>query len=298
MNIPIIPDKSHKLFIFIGLGLLIYSWNFNYQESKSYEEKRVAYNLELKKGEIQLGLIKKELSEIEKSFEKLSNKFSAQDSLYMQRLNLIQSKIDKAKDLNDLPLLKKYELQIAKEVSEMSKLVNNMESYEIEYFQIEQKRDSIDFKTKQLYDLADKASLKKYELENVEDWLDEVNKFTYLLAILGFITFLFGIIGWFKSESFEEEIKKRENLHLPTFSNECQSCGVKFNSINKFGTEKNENNNYHFCINCYELGEFTNPEITLDEMKENVHKKLFEKCENEKFIKKYLNKIAELERWK
>lgn len=293
MNIPSIPDKSYKLFIFIGLGLLIYSWNFNYQESKNYEDKRVAFNLELKKAEIKLNQVKKESSTISESIKNEKTLIG----IYQKKLDSLGLKVNEYNNSTNPTSIKNYETEIKKDILEMEKFFDNQLTKK-HTLEASEKLDSLNLKITKLDELKNLSTLKKYELENIELWLDEINKFTFILAIIGAITFLFGVFGWFKTESYEEEIQKRTNLHLPTYSDECQSCGVKFNSMNKFGTEKNGSNNYHFCSNCYELGEFSDPKITLLEIKEKVHEKLSQKHKSEKFIEKYLKKMDGLERWK
>ena len=49
----------------------------------------------------------------------------------------------------------------------------------------------------------------------------------------------------------------------------CQSCGLSLEHDDK-GTEVDGSLNEHYCCDCYENGEFIEPEITLKEMIEKT----------------------------
>lgn len=247
--LPSVPDKLNKLFIFIGLGLLVYSWHVYMQETKSYEDKIMAYNLEVKKVQLQL----------------------------------------KSLDEGHTMLLK--ELEIVKSIPTIDSLYKKSAN-------INRKMDSVNQNLIKTKDLKNQLTLKRYEVDFAESQFEAITDTIIPLALLGFITLFGGIIGWSRSEDYETEIKKRSHIHLPSFSNECQSCGIEFNSIHKRGTEKNETKNYHFCLNCYELGEFKNPNLSIVEIKEKMHEYLSNKNKSEKYINRYLRKIEKLDRWK
>lgn len=48
----------------------------------------------------------------------------------------------------------------------------------------------------------------------------------------------------------------------------CQSCGMPMRTENDFGTETDGTLSKDYCINCYQRGAFTEPEITIDAMAE------------------------------
>ncbi|MHB1107581.1 MAG: zinc ribbon domain-containing protein [Lutibacter sp.] len=83
----------------------------------------------------------------------------------------------------------------------------------------------------------------------------------------GFIAFLLGIFLW----SSEESIQQKNNKLFDKIHPYCQSRGKKFTSIRKYGTDKNSNNNYSFCGDCYKTGKFTIPELTKEEFIENTN---------------------------
>ncbi len=57
--------------------------------------------------------------------------------------------------------------------------------------------------------------------------------------------------------------KKKPNEHI------CQSCSLSLEHDEK-GTEVDGTLNDHYCNDCYENGEFIEPEITLKEMIEKT----------------------------
>lgn len=55
----------------------------------------------------------------------------------------------------------------------------------------------------------------------------------------------------------------------------CQSCGMPISKDeNGGGTEKNGDKTLLYCSHCYQNGEFTEPNLTVDEMVSKVKGKL------------------------
>ena len=79
--------------------------------------------------------------------------------------------------------------------------------------------------------------------------------------------------------------------------NMCQSCGQPLK--NGRGTEKNGSKSNAYCSLCFENGEFSQPDITLDEMKD-IYVDAMAKMHFPKFIGRALanNQLPKLDRWK
>lgn len=79
----------------------------------------------------------------------------------------------------------------------------------------------------------------------------------------------------------------------------CQSCGMPFSKDEKGGgTEKDGQKSKLYCSHCYEYGEFTLPNITVDEMKQLVEDKIVS-FGFPRFLSKFFTRnIPKLERWK
>lgn len=82
-------------------------------------------------------------------------------------------------------------------------------------------------------------------------------------------------------------------------NNYCQSCGMPLKKDpNGGGTEKDGTINKKYCSYCYEKGKFTQPNITMPEMKTLVIGEM-KKMGMPGFVAKiFAMGIPKLERWK
>ncbi len=78
----------------------------------------------------------------------------------------------------------------------------------------------------------------------------------------------------------------------------CQSCGMPLSKDQKGGgTESDGTKSVEYCSHCYQLGSFTQPDITLDEMIVQV-KQVLKKMHFPGFVANYFTKdIPKLKRW-
>ncbi|WP_416829187.1 zinc ribbon domain-containing protein [Ectobacillus polymachus] len=78
----------------------------------------------------------------------------------------------------------------------------------------------------------------------------------------------------------------------------CQSCGMPLTRDEQGGgTEKNGDQSKKYCSHCYQNGEFTQPTITVEQMKDKVKQKLTE-FGFPKFLTGFFTRnIHKLERW-
>jgi hypothetical protein len=79
----------------------------------------------------------------------------------------------------------------------------------------------------------------------------------------------------------------------------CQSCGMPLSKDELGGgTEKDGSKSTMYCSHCYLNGEFTLPNLTVEEMAERVKQKIVE-FGMPKFVAGFFTKnIHKLERWK
>lgn len=79
----------------------------------------------------------------------------------------------------------------------------------------------------------------------------------------------------------------------------CQSCAMPIKKDENKGTEVDKTLSIKFCQFCYKNGEFTEPSISLVEMQEKCAElfRIEHPVMSTLFGKKYVNSIAELERW-
>lgn len=72
----------------------------------------------------------------------------------------------------------------------------------------------------------------------------------------------------------------------------CQSCAKKFSSITTYGTNKDSSYNSAFCKSCFQKGEFTEPDLTKEQLITKIRK---EGYKVRFFGKKMINR---LDRWR
>lgn len=78
----------------------------------------------------------------------------------------------------------------------------------------------------------------------------------------------------------------------------CQSCGIPLDKETIKGSEKNDLKNEEYCKFCYDQGGYTNPNLTLDELKETVQIQMKKMKLPDHAIDDALNILPNLNRWK
>lgn len=77
----------------------------------------------------------------------------------------------------------------------------------------------------------------------------------------------------------------------------CQSCGMPIKQKSQLALEA-DGSKSKFCVMCYKDGEFLQPDVTVDEMREFCIDIMKEEMNMPKFISRILTKsIYKLERW-
>ncbi len=264
MNINI-PDKLYKLLTLIGLILIGYSfYNTEFIEQKYFSEidkhREVRDSLLLSEM-----ILKNEKQTLIGISESLSKKYSVENPI---------SYSDSTVSFNRILNGPKNDLIVS------DSLNNLWKGYLTNSFKLDLISKKLEFSIKYL---EEEENLKKAYFDNY----DEIRNF-------GFFILFLGILLW------TADIPSQQNKNKPTKQEEkiyanCQSCGKKFTSILKYGTNKNKTKNYAFCKNCFESGKFTNPDLTKDEFLN----KTMESVKNKNwFYRRILkNKLDELERW-
>jgi hypothetical protein len=102
-------------------------------------------------------------------------------------------------------------------------------------------------------------------------------------------------LSWYSVEPLELSFIK--NLFMPV-RNFCQSCGMPLDNPELSGTEKDGSPNSEYCKYCYQNGEFTHPDLTLDEMKKRMTKMLDKEKLPEDILEAALSRLPNLKRWR
>lgn len=77
----------------------------------------------------------------------------------------------------------------------------------------------------------------------------------------------------------------------------CQSCGMPMEKDEHFGTNAEGAKNEEYCTYCYEKGNFTEPDITLDDMTKKVTQMMKQRNMPADTIDKVAKFIPMLKRW-
>lgn len=75
----------------------------------------------------------------------------------------------------------------------------------------------------------------------------------------------------------------------------CQSCTMPIDAVEDRGTERDRSKSNEYCKYCYADGKFTNPNLTLEEMKEKVRSN---PNLPDSIVQKSLELLPKLKRWK
>jgi hypothetical protein len=77
----------------------------------------------------------------------------------------------------------------------------------------------------------------------------------------------------------------------------CQSCSMPLDTPELFGTEKNGTISSDYCKFCYMNGQFTHPDLSLDEMKAHMMKIMGKEKLPEDIVELAINTLPFLKRW-
>jgi hypothetical protein len=233
MNIDI-PDKLYKLFALIGILLIGYSF---------YHTEIVEQNY----------------------FSEIDRNRALKDSLFLNKMRLDHLS-EKIVDISH-NLSKKYQVENPIKKSDSSITFNRVLSGPSERINVS---DSINKLWMEYKSQNFKNTLLEQKIEFSDKYLDEEEnlKKTSIelyqsIYELGSILLLAGIVLWFIDNGTPfPSTKTKQHERVYQF---CQSCGKRFNSMLKYGTNKDKSLNYGFCHKCYKKGKFTSPNLTKEE---------------------------------
>lgn len=77
----------------------------------------------------------------------------------------------------------------------------------------------------------------------------------------------------------------------------CQSCTMPIDNMADRGTEKDGSKNSEYCKYCYQDGNLTEPDMTLQQMKEVITTQMKKMNMPETIIQHSLNALPRLKRW-
>ena len=78
----------------------------------------------------------------------------------------------------------------------------------------------------------------------------------------------------------------------------CQSCSMPLEHKNDLGTNADGSLNHEYCKYCYQNGQFTDPEMTMEEMIDLTVRVMEEKRMSSDLIEQTKQYIPMLKRWR
>lgn len=239
---PSIPDKIYKLIIAIGLILAVF---FYLEDDK----------------------VKNQIFKNDDKIFELSNNL---DTEYLKSEKHIKQILKKSKDIS-----KFYGIENAIErlndstVTFVSYIYSNDKTKQRFNDSLVKLWDAYSTRNNELDYKKSNIGNKIVKLNNLNNELTIANVNNKLMSFVGFLIFLFGLLLWILEETLEEKKKSISRIEDKIYSN-CQSCGMKFSSVRNYGTNNNKTNSIAFCEDCFQNGEFTELELTLEQVKLNA----------------------------
>ena len=80
--------------------------------------------------------------------------------------------------------------------------------------------------------------------------------------------------------------------------NFCQSCTMPIDHVENRGTEKDGSKSQLYCKYCYQHGEFVNPQMTLNEMRNIVRTQMQKLKISDTVTQQSLDMLPHLKRWR
>jgi len=269
LNVPNFPtDNLYKFIAISGIVLLLVAVFYPVYRRTEIRDEITLYNSEIKKLSIEESKAKIKLYEIKNDL----NELEANANISKSTVN--DSVISRVRILNG-----------KKEIVDLSHKIDRL-VYEWKDINREIELKSIEINTKSK--LIDDKNL---DIEEFDTAANILGPFSIFVMILGFL------LWYTKTQKLQDKVlAEQAGKYLE--DQYCQSCGMILrlqpNYFNFSDLEKKS----IYCNNCYSKDEFTEPDLTLEEMKAKVK----ERCKDLKFGKLktivIVSRLYELERWK
>jgi hypothetical protein len=181
-------------------------------------------------------------------------------------------------------------------------LINEEKSFGFQDSKNIDKTDSFNSTKIQIDKISNTIALKKgmiikykIEKEHSDYYLVIIMKVFTITCMLGFYLLIWGFSEWYnKQQKLKDKEFLRDYITLGQISEHCHSCGLIMTKDAVRPKEKDGSYNYIYCSNCYDRGEFIEPDISLDEMKNKIGRKY----KNKLMLWWRLMQIERLQRWK
>lgn len=269
MNLPNFPtDNLYKFMAIAGIILFILALFYPEYRSGEINTEIVLYNGEIKKLSVENEKAESKLKEIKQEIDILDTKANNKGSVVNDTL------ISRTRILNGQSDLVELSKKIDKLVIEWT-LINR---------QIELKSIDINIKSELIEN-------KRKDLKTLDNAINFLGPLSMLLTFFGFAL-------WYeKTQKLQDKVLSEQTNRLLD-DERCQSCGMLLMNQHNFNLFSDDDKKSIYCKTCYSDGEFTEPNLTLGEMKQ----KMKVRCSELKFGKLsrfiLIHRLGSLQRWK
>ncbi len=269
LNVPNFPtDNLYKFLAISGIVLFLVAVFYPEYRRTEIRDEITLYNSEINKLSIEKSKAKMKLDEIKNELDELEANIEIKKST-----------------VNDSVISRVRVLSGKKEIVDLSHKIDRL-VYEWKDINREIELKSIEINTKSKL-IDDKNS----DVKVFDDAANILGPFSVLVMTLGFIL-------WYeKTQKLQDKVLAEQ---AGNFLEEqyCQSCGMKLKHQTNYSNFSDLEKKSNYCNTCYSQTEFTEPDLTFEEMKTKVKKR----CKELKFGKIktsiVVNRLYGLERWK
>lgn len=124
--------------------------------------------------------------------------------------------------------------------------------------------------------------------------LSLANNTNYLILLVSLVFAFFGLLGWITEEKQQDRKSSVKRIE-DKIHKYCESCGMLFNSVRKYGTNSDKSLSNSFCEDCFENGAFLDKKLTFEKVLENAKPHL---SKASRIDRRYLIiRLKNLDRW-
>ncbi len=263
---PEIPDKLHHFLIVMGLFLIGYGYVTNDDKYAEYSKKYATHEA------------------IEDSLEYLNLQLPIEEELFLEKC----TGFEKFYNLENIISRNTGGKLAFRQVVTKDSAVNNglikLESDWRNLLLLQVKEDLLKQKLGNLSMVDGDAKTELGYWREQFGWME----------VLGVILTVLGFVIWV-AEIFKKDEEKLV-LQAKKVRKCCQSCGNEFNAMRPNAKNADDSINLAFCTSCYSNGEFTEPEVKMEEMFKRYAER--KEIKNGVVLRLKRKEFEALERWR
>jgi len=270
MKIPNLPtDNLYKFIALTGVFLFVISIFYPEYELRKIRDEIIQFNGEVILLNYEKENAKLKLEQIESEIKRLDEKMGNNSVSFISDSLIVRTRVIDGPD-------------------EIVNLSNRIDILLNEWTDLNQELD------RKKIEIGTKSEL----IDSKTEDLSEINEVIPDFVGISFAIALLGFIFWYNlTQRHQDKLLKEQAFQYIKTSN-CQSCGMKLSNQTEYYKLSEEEKKFNYCHSCYSNGRFTEPDLTVKEMKEKVKNRCKELGIGRFRTAIIVGKIASLERWR